>query len=105
VVDLIEDGQLNTAAFVMTRNGFAQTCPRADFWASLIERRVLTFVSLSVTLGKSRSSRDVFRMRSAMWSECGASARARNPRRSGFGHHSLRYYGRGVRCCHCTGTE
>jgi hypothetical protein len=27
VVDLIEDGQLNTAAFVMTRNGFAQTCP------------------------------------------------------------------------------
>ena len=27
VVDLIEDGQLNTAAFVKTRNGFAQTCP------------------------------------------------------------------------------
>jgi hypothetical protein len=27
MVDLIEDGQLNTAAFVKTRNGFAQTCP------------------------------------------------------------------------------
>jgi hypothetical protein len=35
-------------------------------------------------------------MRSEVWSGCGASARARNPRRSGSGHHSLRYYGRGV---------
>jgi hypothetical protein len=34
---------------------------------------------------KSRSSRDAFRMRSEVWSECGASARARNPRRSGPG--------------------
>ena len=46
-----------------------------------------------------------FRMRSEVWSECGASAQARNLRRSGFGHHSLRYYGRGVGCFHCTGTR
>jgi len=44
-------------------------------------------------------------MRSEVWGECGASARARNPRRSGFGHHSLRYYGRGARCCRWTGTS
>jgi hypothetical protein len=43
-------------------------------------------------------------MRSEVWGECGASARASNSRRSGFGHQVLRYYGRGARCCRWTGT-
>jgi hypothetical protein len=34
----------------------------------------------------------------------GACARIRTPLPGGSGHHSLRYYGRGVGCFHCTGT-
>jgi hypothetical protein len=34
---------------------------------------------------------------------CGACARSRKPLPGGSGHHALRYYGRGGRCCPCTG--
>ena len=66
--------------------------------------KLLTIVLKSVTFRESAHrgtpSRGHFRKRS----ECGASARICSPRRSGFGHHSLRYYGRGVGCFHWTGT-
>jgi hypothetical protein len=34
---------------------------------------------------------------------CGACARSRKPLPGGSGHHALRYYGRGGRCCPCSG--
>jgi hypothetical protein len=38
-----------------------------------------------------------------MQSKSDGRERSRKPLPSGFGHHALRYYGRGGRCCPCTG--
>jgi hypothetical protein len=80
----VEDVIDSTVDGARRQFGFGHHLDTAGRQASPFSGQFLTFVPVSATFrDESRSMRDAFRMRSEVWGECGASARARNPRWSG----------------------